>query len=77
MSPTYWEFEDLARYKALPFEDDVYSWIGRMKEFEKPNSQIFNSINRADIKAGFQNYFNLTESVIRKGKSNLIFKISI
>lgn len=74
MSPTYWEFEDLARYKALPFEDDVYSWIGRMKEFEKPNSRIFNSINRADIKAGFQNYFNLTESVIRKGKSNLIIE---
>lgn len=69
MSPTYCEKEDIVRYKALPFEDDVYGWIGRMSRFENTSSQTFISNNRSEIKASFQNYFNLTESVIRKGKN--------
>ena len=68
MSPTYWELEDVKRYINLPFENDVYEWLRRMVQFDDDLNGRFKTNDRATIKDEFKSYFNLKESVIRKGK---------
>lgn len=67
MSSTYFENEDIIRYRELPFEEGIYEYvintISKDPEFNHPNG-----LTRDYIKNQFKLYFNHDDSFIRRGK---------
>jgi hypothetical protein len=68
MSPTYFENEDIIRYRELPFEEGLFEYVID-KIFNDPEFNHLNGITRDYIKNQFKLYFNLDDSIIRRGKS--------
>jgi hypothetical protein len=68
MSSTYFENEDIIRYRELPFEEGLYEYVID-KISNDPEFNHLNGITRAYIKNQFKLYFNLDDSIIRRGKS--------
>jgi hypothetical protein len=48
MCPTYWKSMDITRYKELPFEDDIYSWVRRIIQFDNNLNRQFNTNDRVN-----------------------------
>lgn len=67
MSSTYFENEDIARYRELPFEDGIYEYVLNVIALD-PDFEKYSIQTREFIKDQFKLYFNHDDSQIRKGE---------
>lgn len=67
MSSTYFENGDIVRYRELPFEEGVYEYVLDMISKDSEFIHLSNE-SRNYIKNQFKLYFNLDDSLIRKGE---------
>ena len=67
MSPTYFDNEDIVRYRELSFEKGLYEYVINIIS-EDPDFDMYSIQSREFIKDQFKLYFNLNDSLIRKGE---------
>lgn len=67
MSPTYFENEDIVKYRNLPFEEGIYEYVLNVIS-KDPDFDQYSIQSREFIKDQFKLYFNHDDSLIRKGE---------